>query len=78
MFSPQPIDNSILISAPEEDVLELDEVGSEVSVDEDAVPERKVMINNRVRQAGLDQASFDWIALADPLTACHAHLDRPD
>ncbi|GFZ45146.1 hypothetical protein JCM24511_02872 [Saitozyma sp. JCM 24511] len=42
-----PVDNSILISAPEEDVLELDEVGSEVSVDEDAVPERKVMINNR-------------------------------
>lgn len=41
-------DDSILISAADPDALAIDEMGSDVSLDEDAVPMRKVTANNKV------------------------------
>lgn len=42
-------DNTIVNEKPDDDVVSLDGLGSDVSVDEDAVPMQKVTINNKVR-----------------------------
>nr|ODN93922.1 rRNA-processing protein EBP2 [Cryptococcus depauperatus CBS 7841] len=40
-------DNTIINEQPDEDVVSLDGLGSDISVDEDAVPRQKVTINNK-------------------------------
>ncbi|OCF45970.1 rRNA-processing protein EBP2 [Kwoniella heveanensis CBS 569] len=42
-----PVDNTIVDEKPDEDAISLDGLGSDVSVDEDAVPMRKITINNK-------------------------------
>jgi rRNA-processing protein EBP2 len=42
------VDNEIIMDAADEDTLAVDELGSDVSLDEDAVPARKVTTNNKV------------------------------
>ncbi|WWC88714.1 uncharacterized protein L201_003627 [Kwoniella dendrophila CBS 6074] len=43
----EELDNTIINEKPDEDVISLDGLNSDISVDEDAVPMRKVTINNK-------------------------------
>lgn len=49
------LDNSILIDEADPDAIALDNIGSDYSIDEDAVPVRKVTTNNKVSFAGVTQ-----------------------
>lgn len=42
------MDDSILIDEADPDTVAIDDLGSDVSLDEDAVPTRKVTANNKV------------------------------
>lgn len=44
----KPVDDSILVDDADPDAIAVDDLGSDVSLDEDAVPVRKVTANNKV------------------------------
>lgn len=43
-----PVDDSILVDDADPDAIAVDDLGSDISLDEDAVPVRKVTANNKV------------------------------
>jgi hypothetical protein len=47
-FQSGPVDDSILIDEADPDTIPIDDLASDVSLDEDAVPVRKVTANNKV------------------------------
>jgi rRNA-processing protein EBP2 len=47
----QKLDNSVLIDEADPDAIAMDDIGSEASLDEDTVPMRKLLINNKVSLA---------------------------
>jgi rRNA-processing protein EBP2 len=57
-------DNTILIDEADADALAVDELGSDVSLDEDAVPQRKVTHNNkpamRILTEGIKMTNTPW------------------
>ena len=43
-----PVDDSVLLEEADEDAIAIDDLGSDISLDDDAVPVRKVTANNKV------------------------------
>lgn len=44
------MDNSVLIDEADPNAVAMDDIGSDASLDEDSVPMRKLIINNKVSQ----------------------------
>jgi hypothetical protein len=44
----QPVDHTVLIDEADPDAVAVDDLASDAELDEDAVPMRKVVINNKV------------------------------
>lgn len=66
-------DESAAFSEADSDAVPLDDMGSDVSVDEDAVPKRKVTANNKVCTS---PTLFNLQLIEDRCVACNENTDR--